>query len=184
MYAEKLSYNFTVLQVRKKLYDTNLCYYGGIDWMSQSFLQGEQWSEKKRNYWNWALNLKWVAHKSSNNDARISSITRCTVLQSTQVYGPNFKAKLVQIFIHRAPLKHTRTTSTSLLHQLHCARSFWQNVFILFRKTDFNTILACIGGKMYPWWGCHKIFVAEKGGVAIILTPTFCKFGTPFWRKC
>ena len=47
------------------------------------------------------------------------------------------------------------------------------SVFILFKKTDFNTILACLGGKAYRWWG-HKIFVAKKG-VAILLTPTFKK---------
>ena len=27
------------------------------------------------------------------------------------------------------------------------------SVFILFKKTDFNTILACLGGKVYQWWG-------------------------------
>ena len=27
------------------------------------------------------------------------------------------------------------------------------SVFILFKKTDFNTILACLGGKVYRWWG-------------------------------
>ena len=36
-------------------------------------------------------------------------------------------------------------------------------VFILFKKTDFNTILACLGGKVYQWWGGVKIFVAEIG---------------------
>ena len=25
------------------------------------------------------------------------------------------------------------------------------SVFILFKKTDFNTILACLGGKVYLW---------------------------------
>ena len=38
------------------------------------------------------------------------------------------------------------------------------SVFILFKKTDFNTILACLGDKVYRWWGGHKIFVAEMGG--------------------
>ena len=56
--------------------------------------------------------------------------------------------------------------------------------FILAKKTDFNTILACLGGKVYRWWcggeGGYKIFVAEiGGGVAILLTPTFCKFWDP-----
>ena len=38
-------------------------------------------------------------------------------------------------------------------------------MFILFKKTDFNTILACLGGKVHwSWGGGHKIFVAEIGG--------------------
>ena len=43
------------------------------------------------------------------------------------------------------------------------------SVFILFKKTDFNTILACLGGKVYLWWGggCHRIFVAKIGGSQI-----------------
>ena len=52
-------------------------------------------------------------------------------------------------------------------------------VFILFKKTDFNTILACLGGKVYRWWGGHKIFVAEIGRVAV-----FVNLGPPFRRKC
>ena len=40
-------------------------------------------------------------------------------------------------------------------------------VFILFKKTDFNTILVCIGGKVYRWWD-HKISVAEIGGRSYI----------------
>ena len=31
------------------------------------------------------------------------------------------------------------------------------SVFILFKKTDFNTILACLGGKVYRWWGIIKL---------------------------
>ena len=27
------------------------------------------------------------------------------------------------------------------------------SVFILFKKTDFNTILVCLGGKVYRWLG-------------------------------
>ena len=39
------------------------------------------------------------------------------------------------------------------------------SVFILFKKTDFNTILACLGGKVYRWWGGVKIFVVKiRGG--------------------
>ena len=37
------------------------------------------------------------------------------------------------------------------------------SVFILFKKTDFNTILACLGGKVYRWWGFIKFFVAKMG---------------------
>ena len=57
------------------------------------------------------------------------------------------------------------------------------SVFILFKKTDFNTILACLGSKVYQWWEDHKHFVAEMGGGTILLMPTICKFGTPFQRK-
>ena len=39
-----------------------------------------------------------------------------------------------------------------------------ESEFILFNKTDFNTILACLGGKVYRWRGSHKIFAAEIGG--------------------
>ena len=39
------------------------------------------------------------------------------------------------------------------------------SVFILFKKTDFNTILACLWGKVYQSWGGHKILVAEIGGL-------------------
>ena len=43
------------------------------------------------------------------------------------------------------------------------------SVFILFKKTDFNTILACLVGKVYRWWGGgHNIFVAEIGGRSFI----------------
>ena len=31
-------------------------------------------------------------------------------------------------------------------------------MFILFRKTDFNTILTCLWDKVYRCW-CHNIFV-------------------------
>ena len=41
------------------------------------------------------------------------------------------------------------------------------SVFILFKKTDFNTILACLEGKVNRWWGGHKVFVAEIGGSQI-----------------
>ena len=54
------------------------------------------------------------------------------------------------------------------------------SVFILFKKTDFNTILACLGLSVM---GGHKIFVAEIVGVTVLLTPTFCKFGTPLPKK-
>ena len=51
--------------------------------------------------------------------------------------------------------------------------------FILFKKTDFNTILACLGGKVYRWLGGHKIFVAEIGGVAIFWRRLFVNLGSP-----
>ena len=57
------------------------------------------------------------------------------------------------------------------------------SVFILFKKTDFNTILACLGVKVYQWGGSYKIFVVKMGEVAVLSSSTFGKFGTPFWRK-
>ena len=41
-------------------------------------------------------------------------------------------------------------------------------VFILLKKTDFNTILACLaclGVRCIGDGGCHKIFVAEIGAL-------------------
>ena len=35
------------------------------------------------------------------------------------------------------------------------------SVFILFKKTDFNTILACLGGKVYRWW---EVVANIRGG--------------------
>ena len=59
------------------------------------------------------------------------------------------------------------------------------SVFILFRKTDFSTILACLGGKVYWWWGVVNFFFAEIGGVAIFWCRLFVNLGpTPFRRKC
>ena len=58
-----------------------------------------------------------------------------------------------------------------------------ESVFILFKKTDFNTILACLGGKVYRWWVGHKIFVAKIGGRSFIDAVFFCKFGTPVPKK-
>ena len=57
------------------------------------------------------------------------------------------------------------------------------SVFILFKKTDFNTILACLGGKVYIGEGGHKIFVAKIGRVTVLSMLTFCKFGTPLPKK-
>ena len=58
------------------------------------------------------------------------------------------------------------------------------SVLILFKKADFNTILVCFGVRCIGGGdGGHKFFVAEIRGVTILLTPTFCKFGTPFRRK-
>ena len=42
------------------------------------------------------------------------------------------------------------------------------SVFILFEKTDFNTILACLGGKVYRDGGFIKFFVVEIGGRSFI----------------
>ena len=55
------------------------------------------------------------------------------------------------------------------------------SVFILFKKTDFNTILACLGVRCVGGGG-HNIFL-PKWGVAILLMPTFCEFGTPLQKK-
>ena len=39
------------------------------------------------------------------------------------------------------------------------------DVFTLFKKPDFNTILACLGGNVYQWWrGGHNSFAAWNGG--------------------
>ena len=44
--------------------------------------------------------------------------------------------------------------------------------FILFKKTDFNTILACLGGRCIGDGG-HKIFVAEMPGHYFIRASNF-----------
>ena len=56
------------------------------------------------------------------------------------------------------------------------------SVFILLKKTDFVTILACLEGKVYWWWGVVN-FCRQNRGVAIFLTQNFCKFGTPLPKK-
>ena len=38
------------------------------------------------------------------------------------------------------------------------------SMFILFKKTDFNTVKACLGGEVYRWLCGHKISVPEIGG--------------------
>ena len=49
------------------------------------------------------------------------------------------------------------------------------SVFILLKKTDFDTILTFLWGKVY-WCGSHKVFVTEVGGVAVtFLMPIFSK---------
>ena len=50
------------------------------------------------------------------------------------------------------------------------------------QKDWFQT--ACLEGRCIDDGGGHNIFVAEIGGVAVLSTPTFCKFGNPFRRKC
>ena len=54
-----------------------------------------------------------------------------------------------------------------------------ESVFILFKKTNFNTILACLGGKVYRWWGGRRIFVAEIGGRKFIDANFFVNLGPP-----
>ena len=59
------------------------------------------------------------------------------------------------------------------------------SVFILFKKTDFITILTCLGGKVYRWWVSHKIFAAEMGVCSFIdQRRLFVNLGPPFRRKC
>ena len=53
------------------------------------------------------------------------------------------------------------------------------NVFILFKKTNFNTILACFGGKVYRWWGGHNIFVAEIEGTQFYWRRLFVNLRPP-----
>ena len=56
-------------------------------------------------------------------------------------------------------------------------------VFILFKKTDFNTVLAFLGGKVYRWWGV-KIFVAEIGeGRSFVDADFLYIWDPPFQRK-
>ena len=57
------------------------------------------------------------------------------------------------------------------------------SVFILFKKTDSNTILACLGGKVYRWKGVIIFLLPKCGGVAVLSTPTFWKFRTPLQKK-
>ena len=56
------------------------------------------------------------------------------------------------------------------------------SVFILFKKNDFNTILACLGGKVYLRSGVIK-FCPQNRGVEVLSMPTFAKFGTPLLKK-
>ena len=66
---------------------------------------------------------------------------------------------------------------------MDCSFVATDSVFILFKKTGFNTILACLGGKVYRWLRGHKFFVSKIGGVTVLLMPTFCKFEKPFEKK-
>ena len=56
------------------------------------------------------------------------------------------------------------------------------SVFILFEKTDFNTILACFGDKVYRWWGV-RIFVAEMGGGRSFIAADLWKIWDPHFRR-
>ena len=57
------------------------------------------------------------------------------------------------------------------------------SVFILFKKTDFNTILACLGVRCIGDRG-HNIFVAKIGGSPFYRHRLFVNLGPPFQRKC
>ena len=56
------------------------------------------------------------------------------------------------------------------------------SVFILFKETDFNTVLACLGGKVYQWWGVINFCCRNRGGRLQFYQCWL--FGTPFRRKC
>ena len=54
------------------------------------------------------------------------------------------------------------------------------SVLILFKKTDFNTTLACLGVSVI---GGHTIFVAEVGRLQFYRRRLFVNFGTLFRRN-
>ena len=57
------------------------------------------------------------------------------------------------------------------------------SVFILFKKTNFDTILACLWGKVYWWWGLHKFFFAKIGGIAVLSCQLLENLGHPLPKK-
>ena len=56
------------------------------------------------------------------------------------------------------------------------------SVLILFKKTDLNTILACLGLRYIGGWGVIN-YLSSNREAAIILMQTFCKFGIPLPKK-
>ena len=55
--------------------------------------------------------------------------------------------------------------------------------FILLWMIDLNTILACSEGKVYRWWGGHKIVDAEIGGSQFYWRQLFVNLEPHFRRK-
>ena len=53
-------------------------------------------------------------------------------------------------------------------------------MFILFKQTDFITILTCLGGTGISVMGVHNIFVAEIGGSQFYRRQRFVNLGPPF----
>ena len=53
------------------------------------------------------------------------------------------------------------------------------SVFTLFIKTDFDTILACLGGKVYQWWGVIKFLMSKYGGSQFYQHQLFVNLGPP-----
>ena len=49
-------------------------------------------------------------------------------------------------------------------------------VCLSYSKTGFDTVLACLGGKVYQWWGGRK-FLSPKWGVAIFWMRLFVYLG-------
>ena len=58
------------------------------------------------------------------------------------------------------------------------------SVFILFKKIEFNTILACLGGKVNRWWGVIKFLLPKYiGGRSFKDTDFSFNLGPPLPKK-